>query len=99
MFNNCEIQNKENEFMKQYLIKSKNKPYALFYLKEHKPDVFATPNAVIIQDYSFDLKKLSVAKKVLVANLRQKQRIGTSAIGEEFMKFLSRYGIRFSRID
>jgi hypothetical protein len=85
--------------MKQYLITSNKKPHALFYLKEHKPDVFATPNAVIIQDYSCDLKMLSLSKKVLVANLRQKQRIGTSEVGEEFMKFLSRYGIRFSRLD
>lgn len=99
MFNNCEIQNKENEIMKQYLITSKKKTHALFYLKEHKPDVFATPNAVVIQDYSCNLKKLSIAKKVLVANLQQKERIGTSEVGEEFMKFLSRYGIRFSRLD
>lgn len=99
IFNNCETQNKENEIMKQYLITSNKKPHALFYLKEHKPDVFATPNGVVIQDYSCDLKKLSIAKKVLVANLQQKERIGTSEVGEEFMKFLSRYGIRFSRLD
>lgn len=99
IFNNCEIQNKENEFMKQYLITRKKKHHSLFYLKEHKPDVFATPNAVIIQDYSCDLKKLSFAKNVLVANLQQKERIGTSEVGEEFIKFLSRYGIRFNRID
>lgn len=99
IFNNCEIQNKENEIMKQYLITSKKKPHALFYLKEHSQDVYDTQNAVIIQDYSCDLKKLAPSKKVLVANLRQKQRIGTSEVGEEFMKFLSRYGIRFIRID
>jgi len=99
VFNNCEIQNKENEIMKQYLITRKKKPHSLFYLKEHNPDVFATPNAVIIQDYSCDLKKLSFSKKVLVANLQQKERIGTSKVGEEFIKFLSRYGIRFNRID
>ena len=99
IFNDCEIQNKENEIMKQYLITSKKKHHSLFYLKEHKPDAFATPNTVIILDYSCDLKMLSFAKKVLVANLRQKQRIGTSEVGEELMKFLSRYGIRFSRLD
>jgi len=35
----------------------------------------------------------------MVISIPKKQRIGTSLIGEEFYKFLSRYGIRCDRLD
>ena len=35
----------------------------------------------------------------MIINLRTKSRSGTSNIGEEFTKFISRYGIRFDRLD
>ena len=35
----------------------------------------------------------------MVLNLSQRTRIGTSDVGEEFTKFISRYGIRFDRLD
>ena len=35
----------------------------------------------------------------MAISLESKERIGTSEIGEEFVSFLSRYGIRFNRLD
>jgi len=35
----------------------------------------------------------------MVVNLKTKTRWGTSSIGEEFISFISRYGLRFDRVD
>jgi len=35
----------------------------------------------------------------MTINFYSKTRIGTSNIGEEFVKYVSRYGIRFDRLD
>jgi len=35
----------------------------------------------------------------MVINLANKTRLGSSDVGEEFVKFISRYGIRFDRLD
>lgn len=44
------------------------------------------------EDFGFD-------KSLMVINLRNKKRIGTSNVGEEFVSYISRYGIRFDRLD
>jgi hypothetical protein len=54
---------------------------------------------IIIQDYQDDISKITLPKSLLIINLQTRQRKGTSEIGEELIKFLSRYGIRFNRID
>lgn len=41
----------------------------------------------------------SFAKNIMFIDIFNKQRIGTSNVGEEFVKFVSRYGLRFSRLD
>lgn len=38
-------------------------------------------------------------KKIMQIDIFNKTRIGNSDIGEEFVKFVSRYGLRFSRLD
>lgn len=35
----------------------------------------------------------------MVLDLHKKERIGTSELGEEFVQFIARYGIRFNRLD
>ena len=35
----------------------------------------------------------------MTINLMTKNRTGTSDVGEEFAKFISRYGVRFDRLD
>jgi acetyltransferase-like isoleucine patch superfamily enzyme len=39
------------------------------------------------------------AKNEMILDVFNKTRIGNSDIGEEFVKFVSRYGLRFSRLD
>jgi len=39
------------------------------------------------------------AKNEMILDIYNKTRIGNSDIGEEFVKFVSRYGLRFSRLD
>jgi acetyltransferase-like isoleucine patch superfamily enzyme len=41
----------------------------------------------------------SVPKKVMILDVYNTKRVGTSAVGEEFVKFVSRYGLRFDRVD
>lgn len=41
----------------------------------------------------------SAQEKIMYIDIKNKQRIGNSDIGEEFVKFVSRYGLRFSRLD
>jgi hypothetical protein len=38
-------------------------------------------------------------KNVMILDIFNKTRFGKSHIGEEFVKFVSRYGLRFSRLD
>ena len=40
-----------------------------------------------------------IQKNTMFLDLNKKQRLGTSKIGEEFVKFVSRYGLRFARMD
>jgi acetyltransferase-like isoleucine patch superfamily enzyme len=42
-------------------------------------------------------KKLS--ENVMHLDIYNKKRLGTSDVGEEFVKFISRYGVRFARLD
>lgn len=48
-----------------------------------------------------DARDLQISTKNIKMwiNLRTKTRFGTSEVGEEFTKFISRYGIRFNRLD
>ncbi len=55
-------------------------------------------DSLIILDFKDDIKKYTDISKMVV-NIRTKQRIGSTLIGEEFVKFVSRYGIRFNRLD
>jgi len=46
-----------------------------------------------------DNEKMLTSDYKMVLNLHKNKRIGSSKIGEELVKFFSRYGIRFNRID
>jgi acetyltransferase-like isoleucine patch superfamily enzyme len=56
-------------------------------------------NSIFVQEYEDDIRKILLPKNSMVINLPAKQRKGSSDIGEELIKFLSRYGIRFDRVD
>ena len=40
-----------------------------------------------------------IQKNIMFLDIKNKLRLGTSRIGEEFVKFISRYGLRFARMD
>lgn len=41
----------------------------------------------------------NLSGKIMYLDIYNKKRIGSSNIGEEFVKFIGRYGLRFSRLD
>jgi acetyltransferase-like isoleucine patch superfamily enzyme len=55
-------------------------------------------DSLIILDFEDDIKEYTDMSKMVI-NFRTKQRIGSTLIGEEFVKFISRYGVRFNRLD
>lgn len=44
-------------------------------------------------------KATSAKGYAMVISLEERERIGSSNVGEEFVSFLSRYGVRFNRLD
>jgi len=92
---------KQSEFrdVKIFEVLKKNKIHRLIYLDN--PDV---ENTLSQQDYDLlvtdkinsDVINLKFKMKL---DLVKKNRKGKSELGEEFCRFISRYGIRFDRID
>ena len=94
-----QIQKKIDKENLKYIISKNSKDNILYYLIKHDENVFHKTNTIIIQDYFYDFSMLKLNKKYMVVNLKNKERMGTTDVGEEFVRFLSRYGIRFNRID
>jgi acetyltransferase-like isoleucine patch superfamily enzyme len=42
---------------------------------------------------------MTFSDNIMYLDVYNKNRLGTSEVGEEFVKFISRYGLRFSRLD
>lgn len=57
-----------------------------------------TADLVIIDSEQLDIRKNKINSKMTI-DYQKKERIGTSDLGEEFVTFISRYGIRFNRLD
>ena len=67
----------------------------LFISKNGQLPSFVNSNNILIM-YS----ETNITSNIsMCVDLLNKQRIGKSDVGEEFLKFISRYGIRFNRID
>lgn len=94
------IKVKENDLT---LIKVKRKQIMseLVFLKEAQNYKFSVKDRVslIFGESSSYVEEISSKMYHLSLFLKDKSRIGHSEIGEEFVKFLSRYGIRFTRIE
>lgn len=54
--------------------------------------------AINVQDEQMLLPG-SAPRRTMMLDIWRKQRLGTSDVGEEFIKFLGRYGMRFERLD
>jgi acetyltransferase-like isoleucine patch superfamily enzyme len=92
-----EKQENENKLL-NYIIEEK---YQLIYYynfsqipKLYNNNVLIVNDKTNIKDIYNDNKKIK-----MIVSIPKKQRIGSSDIGEEFYRFLSRYGIRCDRLD
>ncbi len=77
-------------------VKKKKKDYCLVYLNE-MPDKDILPKK--IDSLVIDTKNENSIAAAMILNLQTKTRIGSTALGEEFAKYLSRHGIRLDRLD
>lgn len=92
-----------NEFMVNVIENDDNK--TLEISKSYKSEVFinkgkhahqfTTKDNLLIIDLDTEFE----GDYSMAINLIRRVRIGTSDVGEEFVKFISRYGIRFDRLD
>ena len=84
----------------ELMISNKEEKHSLYYLTQNTVDSLNTKikDNLYILDFFNAVQNLDVNIKMKI-NLREKNRFGTSSIGEEFVQFIARYGIRFARLD
>lgn len=99
-YNGISVESEINQGSISMIATKEGKKHHLFHF-EHEPKNFQIhDDAVIIENYiDNDTLSKNSGSTVLLLNLKNKTRKGTSEIGEELVKFLSRYGIRFDRLD
>lgn len=94
-FNNYEIVYSKKEENISILLKKKKREHEIFIAFNEVCHSFKNKNNILILDYPSDNKLIDNTSMIL--NLNNKSRSGSSEVGEEFTKFLSRYGVRFNR--
>jgi acetyltransferase-like isoleucine patch superfamily enzyme len=86
------------------VIAEKYNSKAVFFLDklENYDELISQKNDMLfvvnISDDGMQLPK-EIPKSNMVLDINNKTRSGTSKIGEEFVRFISRYGLRFARMD
>lgn len=82
------------------VFKGKNR-HQFIYLEEYSyiPDVLKDSVLVLNANDPSPLDIYRNTKIPMIISIPKKERVGTSQIGEEFYRFLSRYGIRCDRLD
>ena len=79
------------------LVSEKRKTHRLLLILENKNlEALATNNTDVI---IADLPESPGLKADMTLDTHKKTRIGSSPIGEEYVKYISRLGIRFDRLD
>ena len=93
-------ENDLNECQKVLLIHNKNKVHEIniMYEKREKISPKFSDNLLIIY-YQDQLSNIKAHKHKMVLDIKNRNRIGKSEIGETVVRYLSRYGIRFNRLD
>lgn len=90
-----------NEDYSSIIISNNNSVYNLKYFNsaEVLNDLLVEySDLIIIDNEKIDIQKCSARYKMII-DYRNKERKGSSDLGEEFVSFISRYGIRFNRLD
>lgn len=80
-----------------YAIKKNSKVSELLYGKRAIEPHFTHKDNLLVIDGDYSIEENKVIK--MWVNLKNNQRFGSSKVGEEFVRFLSRYGVRFDRLD
>jgi len=77
------------------IIKKKNKISEIIICKDGCKPAFSTKDSLLVVDSNHGI----VGDYEMAIDLKAKKRVGSSNVGEEFVKFISRYGIRLDRLD
>lgn len=94
-FNGFEISFEKIGVNKLIKVNKKMKEHEIFIVYDNYKYAFSTTNNLLISDLVEN--NVLLKNNSMLLNLKTKQRVGSSIIGEEFTKFLSRYGVRFNR--
>ncbi len=100
-YNGYDVEKTELEKGVQLRISNYEMVHHLTYLTEpsENSDTSGTDNLYVI-DYTENGEAKALGKNCeMKVNLRDKKRIGSSQVGEEFVAYISRYGVRFDRLD
>ena len=96
-YHDFDVQKTDTNYGFKLTVKKDSKTHFLYYLE--KSNDFQNEfenNSLLIIDSKVNYDHINAA---MIVNLVQKTRKGSSDIGEEFLQYISRNGIRFDRID
>ena len=99
-----DIKTKSESFSSKIIIAAeKYDSKAVFYFDASKDyeTLISKKDMLFVINISDDNMQLpnEIQKNTMFLDINKKLRFGTSKIGEEFVKFVSRYGLRFARMD
>jgi len=99
-YHNYSVRKNRTNYGFEMIISSKSENYAVYYLNQDADISYDTTikDRLLVFDFDDAITKLDM-RNVMTINLREKTRFGTSKVGEEFVHFISRFGIRFARLD
>jgi len=80
---------------RKYEISKKNKISEIFISRDGTKPMFSSQDNLLVIDSTHGVN----GDFKMAIDIVAKKRIGSSDVGEEFVKFISRYGIRFDRLD
>jgi acetyltransferase-like isoleucine patch superfamily enzyme len=98
-YHGFQIDNKVEEHVQEIVVVNKSKSYSVKLFLSDIPGIEADKNSLHVFYSDQDLSSLNTGGGGMSINLKTKKRIGSTSIGEEFARFVSRYGIRFDRVD
>ncbi|MCX6290202.1 MAG: acyltransferase [Bacteroidetes bacterium] len=79
---------------------SDHEKHQVVYLAGKQDVMASSKDNILVLDYDHDdMKKFLDKKFCMIISLVKKERVGMSDVGEEFVRYLSRHGIRFDRVD
>jgi acetyltransferase-like isoleucine patch superfamily enzyme len=79
---------------------SDGRKHQLVYLAKANEVIASCNDSILVLDYDHEATSLFQKTKFsMIISLTRKERMGTSDVGEEFVRYCSRHGIRFNRME